>query len=162
MYMFSMTGLTGARKNAGRTMVLATFEISRRSFIVTVLALAVSIIPVGILSPIAFSFGMMPGVAVLLIVPTIVVLMTFFFVEGRTRDGLGLRRYEAMWDKRKAQNGVVFVCNELVVPSYLATVAQLDRELLPEYEVEPPTAVLTTPAPRRRKQQQTDTGGWLS
>lgn len=160
MYMFSMTSLTGAKKNAGRTMVLATFEISRRSFIVTVLALLASILPVGLIAPIAFSFGMMPGVVVLLVVPLIVVSLTFFFVEGRTRDGLGLRRYEAMWDRRKAHNGVVFVCNETISPSYLATVGHLDVEVRPEYNQTAPTAVLTTPTPRRRK-QQIDTEGWL-
>ncbi len=160
MYMFSMTSLTGAKKNAGRTMVLATFEISRRSFIVTVMALLVSILPVGLLAPLAFSFGMMPGVVVLTVVPLIVVSLTFFFVEGRTRDGLGLRRYEAMWDKRKASNGVVFVCNETISPSYLATVGPLDVEVRPEYNQTAPTAVLATPTPRRRK-QQIDTEGWL-
>lgn len=160
MYMFSMTSLTGVKKNAGRTMVLATFEISRRSFIVTVLALLVSILPVGLIAPVAFSFGMMPGVVVLLVIPLIVVSLTFFFVEGRTRDGLGLRRYEAMWDRRKARNGVVFVCNETVAPSYLALIEPLDVEIRPEYSQKAPTAVLTTPMPRRRK-QQIDTEGWL-
>lgn len=161
MYMFSMTSLTGAKKNTGRTMVLATFEISRRSFIVTVMALLVSIVPVGVLAPLAFSFGMMPGVVVLLVVPLIVVSITFFFVEGRTRDGLGLRRYEAMWDKRKAHNGVVFVCNETISPSYLAAVGPLDVEVRPEYNETAPVAVLTTPMPRRRKQQIENNEGWL-
>lgn len=160
MYMFSMTNLTGALKNAGRTMVLATFEISRRSFIVTVLALLVSIVPAGLLAPIGFAFGMVYGVAVIVIVPSIVVLATFFFVEGRTREGLGLRRYEAMLDKKRAKNGVIFVCHEQLHPTYLAEVQPLDRELSAILDIEENAPVLSLPKARRRK-ETTDMGGWL-
>lgn len=160
MYMFSLTNLTGARKNAGRTMVLATFEISRRSFIVTVLALAVAIVPTGILAPIGFAFGMVYGVAVIVIIPTIVVLATFFFVEGRTREGLGLRRYEAMLDKKRARNGIVFVCHEQLHDTYLAEVRPLDRDLSAILDHEADAPVLSLPKARRKK-ESTDMGGWL-
>lgn len=160
MYMFSLTNLTGARKNAGRTMVLATFEISRRSFIVTVLALGVAIIPTGILAPIGFAFGMVYGVAVIVIIPAIVVLATFFFVEGRTREGLGLRRYEAMLDKKRARNGIVFVCHEQLHDTYLAEVRPLDRDLSAILDHEADAPVLSLPNARRKK-ESTDMGGWL-
>jgi len=163
MYMFSMTGLTGQNKNAGRTMVIATFEVSRRSFIVTVLALLVSIVPTGLLSPIAFTFGMTPGVIVLVTIPLITVVAAFFFVEGRSREGLGLRRYEAMWDKRKARNGAVFVCNELIVQPYIATIASADVELRPEYdEVDSQReGMALSTAGSQRTRKATNTGGWL-
>lgn len=160
MYMFSMTNLTGALKNSGRTMVVATFEISRRSFIVTVLALLVAIVPTGLFAPLGFAFGMVYGVAVIVIVPTLVVLATFFFVEGRTREGLGLRRYEAMLDKKRARNGVIFVCHEPLHPTYLAEIRPLDRELSAILDIEENVPVLSLPAARRKK-DTTDMGGWL-
>lgn len=144
-------------------MVIATFEVSRRSFLVTVLALLASIPPTGILTPLAFSFGMTAGVVVLVTIPLITVLAAFFFVEGRSREGLGLRRYEAMWDKRKARNGAVFVCNELIIDPYIATVASSDVELRPEYDTvdEQLEGAALSSAVTAKVSKNTDTGGWL-
>jgi hypothetical protein len=109
VHAYSLTRLTGRRKNADRSIVVATVEVNRTTFIIVVLSLAASVIPAVIVGILLGSNG-----AFALIVPAAFVAAGLILVDQRTRKGLQLRRYEAMWDKRraKAARGTVYVCGE--------------------------------------------------
>ena len=95
--------------------MVATVEVNRFSFLVVIGSILVSLLPAVVIGLLLGSLGI-----VALGVPVIFVLAGLFLVDQRTRKGLQLRRYEAMWDSRKikALRGTVFVCGEpLHVPA---------------------------------------------
>lgn len=84
-------------------------EVNRFTFIVAIGSILASLLP-------ALAVGIILGPlgVVALGVPVVFVLAGLFLVDQRTRKGLQLRRYEAMWDRRKTKTlrGTVFVCGE--------------------------------------------------
>jgi hypothetical protein len=100
---YSLTDLTGRRKNAGRTMIISGIEVGRRTLIVTSVSFIASLLPTLILFPLL-------GALTFVIVPPVFIIAGFLFFEGRSRKGLQLRRYEAYLDKRKADPSTFYVC----------------------------------------------------
>jgi hypothetical protein len=100
---YSLTDLTGRRKNAGRTMIISGIEIGRRTLIVTSVSFVASLLPMLLLFPLL-------GALTFVTVPPVFIIVGFVFFEARTRKGLQLRRYEAFLDKRKVDPNIFFVC----------------------------------------------------
>ena len=121
MFVYSLTDLTGRRKNADRTMVVATVEVNRFTFLVVLMSL-VPAIP--LTAVVALLLG--PFVYYAAAVPLLCVFAGLAFVDTKTKKGLQLRRYEAMWDKRKAKDSAttVYVCSEPLKRTELVTLIQ--------------------------------------
>lgn len=100
---YSLTDLTGRRKNAGRTMIISGIEVGRRALIVTSVSFVASLLPMLLLFPLL-------GALTFVTVPPLFIIIGFVFFETRTRKGLQVRRYELFIDKRKADPGTFFVC----------------------------------------------------
>lgn len=102
-------------------MVVATVEVNRFTFLVVVCSTLASAVPTAfaalILGPLA---------AYCMVVPVLFVIVGLALVDQRTRKGLQLRRYEAMWDKRKAKtlNSTIFVCSEPLLTPEIVTMVQ--------------------------------------
>ncbi len=145
MYVYSLTQLTGRRKNVDRTIVVATVEVNRATFLVVVLSALASVLPSLL---VALLLG--PFSAYALIVPVLCIGAGLFLVDQRTRKGLQLRRYEAMWDKRRAKtvSGTAFVCGQPMRAPHLVTIVQTVIPN-PGYRPPPPIDLFdnTTPSP---------------
>ncbi len=100
---YSLTALTGRKKNAGRTLIIQGFEVGRRGLIITGLAIAASLIPTFIL----YGFA---GPYAVVFVPPAFIAAAFYFIESRSRKGLQLRMYETIRDKKRADTTTFFIC----------------------------------------------------
>ena len=103
---YSLTPLTGSRKNENRRTVVMTFEVKQRSLIVGILSFIASLPVTGI---IALFIGIYS-----LVVPFIMVGAGLWLWDSRQRRGLKLLNYQAMLDSRKARNGVLYSAGQPV------------------------------------------------
>lgn len=103
MFVYILTSLTGRKRNAGRTVIVQGFEFNRGTLIVTSVAVGLSLLP----AIIASRFF---GPAAMIAVPGLAVAAAFFFYEQRSRNGLQIRLYQALSDKRKADTTQFFIC----------------------------------------------------
>lgn len=101
--LYSLTPMTGRTSGSERTTVIGTVEMKWRTFWVA----AFSAVPGGLLSAIFFPIF---NVWAFLWLPT-VIAAAFFLFERRSRDGLGLRTYKAMLDKKNSNANTFFLCN---------------------------------------------------
>jgi hypothetical protein len=102
--LYLLTGMTGRSSGSERTMIIATVEMKFRSFWIALIAL----VPGGILT--AMFYPLIDIWAVLWI--AIVEGAAFFLIERRTADGLRLRTYEAMFDKKKSNLNNFYLCGQ--------------------------------------------------
>lgn len=102
-FLYDLTSLTGRKRNAGRTVIVSGFEFGRRALIVTIVALAAAGLP-------ALLLGALFGPLAFIITVAGAVGGAFVLVEGRTRNGLQVRRYQGILDKKKAEPGVFYIC----------------------------------------------------
>jgi hypothetical protein len=100
---YSLTDLTGRRKNDGRTMIISGVEIGRRTLIVASVSFLASLFPMLIAWPLL-------GALSLVTVPPAFIAAGFIFFEARSRKGLKVRRYQAFLDQRKVDPDTFFVC----------------------------------------------------
>lgn len=99
-HVYSLTQLTGSRRNEDRRTVLFTFEV--RQYTVWVVALsALASAPVTLL--LIAIIGMYG-----LFFPIVAVMAGLILWDTRQRSGLKLRTYQAILDRRRAQNGVLY------------------------------------------------------
>lgn len=103
MFVYILTSLTGRKRNAGRTVIVQGFEFNRRTLLVTSVAVGLSLLP-AIIASLYF------GPAAIIAVPGVTVAAAFILVEQRSRNGLQLRLYQALSDKRKADTSQFFIC----------------------------------------------------
>jgi hypothetical protein len=99
-----MTGMTGRTSGSERTMIVATVEMKFRSFWIALIAL----VPGGILM--AMFFPLINTWSVLWVVA--VEIAAFFLIERRTAEGLRLRTYQAIVDKKKSNLNVFYLCGQ--------------------------------------------------
>lgn len=102
MHVYSLTRLTGARKDEDRHTVILRWEVRRHVRTVTLLALAVSLPVSGILFILIGGYAFV--VAPLLIVPAAHVL----FAE-RQRKGLKVTRAQALMNRRRRETGKFYI-----------------------------------------------------
>lgn len=105
-YLYSLTALTGRKRNAGRTVILNGFEFGRQG-------LKVTSISVGLSLPLAITLSFISPLFSI-IVPAVFVAAAFFFYESRSRKGLEERRYKAIWHQYKADPKEIYICGRPV------------------------------------------------
>ena len=103
---YSLTDLTGRKRNENRRMVVMTFEVKRRTFLVSAISVAASL-------PVTGLVGIVLGVWAL-IIPVIAVIAGLWMWDSRQRKGLKLLNYQAIVDVRKASNGVLYAAGQPV------------------------------------------------
>lgn len=102
--LYSLTPMTGRTSGSERTTVIGTVEMKWRTFWVS----ALSLVPGGILSA---AFYPMLNVWALLWLP-IIVGGAFYLIERRSQDGLQLRTYESLLDKKNSSINQFFLCGQ--------------------------------------------------
>lgn len=102
--LYSLTPMTGRTSGSERTTVIGTVEMKWRTFWLTVL----SLIPGGILT--ACFFPLLDVWAFLWL--PIVTGGAFFMIERRSREGLGLRTYQGLLDRKKSSVNQFFLCGQ--------------------------------------------------
>lgn len=117
---YSLTPLTGRRRNENRRMVVATVEIKRRTFLVAGASLLAS-------APVTGLLAMLVGVWAI-IVPLLFIGAGLWLWDSRQRKGLKLLNYQAILDTRRARNGVLYAAGR-VVPDPVIVMHQ--RQFLP-------------------------------
>lgn len=102
-YMYNLTSLTGRQRNAGRTVIINGFEFGRRALIVFGIALGASL-------PFAVLLMGVFGPVTMVLVPALFIVSAFVLVESRTRNGLQVRLYRSILDKKKAKTDEFYIC----------------------------------------------------
>lgn len=97
MFVYTLTDLTGRRRNNDRRHVIATFEVPHRAAIVGVVSLLASV-------PVVMLFTLVFGGYALLVLPVLMVAGQVLF-NSRMKNGLELHRFQAILNKRQAVNG---------------------------------------------------------
>jgi hypothetical protein len=102
--MFSLTELTGREASAQRSVVIGTVEMNWRVWMVLVWTFPLALIIT------AIGFAIVGSVAIVLI--PVVEAFALYMIHFRTRSGLKLRRYQALWDRKKSAVNQFFVCGQ--------------------------------------------------
>lgn len=102
--LYLLTGMTGRNSGSERTMVVATFEMKWRSFWIALIAF----VPGAALT--AMFYPLLDAYAMLWIVAT--EAAAFVLIEQRAKEGLGLRRYQAILDKKKSSQSTFYLCGQ--------------------------------------------------
>lgn len=103
---YSLTELTGRNRNENRRMVVMTFELKRRTFLISIASFAASL-------PLTALAGFLLGVWALM-VPVAFIGLGLWLWDSRQRKGLKLLNYQAIVDVRKSQNGVLYAAGQPV------------------------------------------------
>ncbi|MCU6479092.1 hypothetical protein [Arthrobacter sp. A2-55] len=104
--LYSLTPMTGRTSGSDRTTVIGTVEMKWRTFWIAAFAM----IPAGILT--AIFFPMLASWSFLWI--PIVEFAAFYLIERRTKDGLQLRTYQAMVDKKRTTLNEYHLCGQQI------------------------------------------------
>jgi hypothetical protein len=104
--LYLLTPMTGRTSGADRTTVIGTVEMKWRTFWIAVFAM----VPGGILTGIFFP---MLNVWALLWIPA-VEAAAFLLIERRSKEGLRLRTYQAMFDKKRSNVNTFYLCGQPV------------------------------------------------
>jgi len=97
---YSLTHLTGRHRNAQRRVLVAGFETKRATVVVSSGAIIAS-------APIAAIVGAFTG-PYALFVPLVFIAAGLWLFEARQTRGLKLANYQAILDRRRARNGVLY------------------------------------------------------
>lgn len=104
----TLTALTGRNSSANRTVIIQGFEARRRTLIV----LAVGAVPALFITAVLWAII---GQYAVLALPAVEGLV-FWLVESRTRNGLQLRTYESLLDKKRSDAGKFYLCGRVIDP----------------------------------------------
>lgn len=130
-YAYSLTGLTGRKKNVDRSVIVATVEVNRFTFAVVVSAAIVSLLPtVGV--------GLLLGPLwwLALGLPFLFVAAGLIFIDQRSKGGLRLRRYQAIAEKRRGKKRAeaIYVCGVPLSPPVMRSIVPQFRDAAPASE----------------------------
>ena len=100
--LYLLTPMTGRSSGADRTTVIGTVEMKWRTFWIA----AIAMVPAGILT--AVFFPMLQSWALLWI--PLVEGAAFLLIERRSKEGLKLRTYQAMFDKKRSNVNTYYLC----------------------------------------------------
>jgi hypothetical protein len=105
MSLYSLTHLTGRKRNADRKIIIATVETSKHGFIVSIVAVIASILPTVIAIAIF-------GPPAIIVVPVLCVVAALILFKYRSQKGLQLPMYKMLLDKGAAKklHGQILVC----------------------------------------------------
>lgn len=117
MYAYSLTALTGRKRNAGRMMVVATVEVNRHSLVVSAISLLGGIF-------IALPFSLFSGYAFILVPMVTVPLGNALFI-GHQRRGLQVSRFNRLLNRMRDAKGFVINGSEFDTPGFVLHVPVL-------------------------------------
>ena len=105
MSLYSLTHLTGRKRNADRKVIIATIETSKHGFILSVVAILASFVPTALAVAIF-------GPAAMIIVPPLFVAAALILFKQQSSKGLHLPIYKTLLDKNAAKKvrGKILVC----------------------------------------------------
>ncbi|WP_159604619.1 hypothetical protein [Agromyces humi] len=105
MSLYSLTHLTGRKRNVDRKIIVMTVEANKATFIVTVISVAVSIVPTAILY-------IFIGAMAMVIMPTLFGIAGWWLFRYRSQKGLQLPMYKLLLDRGRAKQlkGKALVC----------------------------------------------------
>ena len=105
MSLYSLTHLTGRKRNADRKIIIATVETSKAGFIVSIVAIGVSVLPTAIAV-------MIFGPAAMVVIPPIFAVAGLILFRSRSQKGLHLPLYRTLLDRGAAKRakGQILVC----------------------------------------------------
>ena len=105
MSLYSLTHLTGRKRNVDRKVIIATVETSKAGFLVSIGALALSIPPTAIAV-------MIFGMGALVVVPPLFIAAGLILVRQQSTKGLHLPMYKSLLDKKSAKKtkGQILIC----------------------------------------------------
>lgn len=111
MLVYSLTNLTGARRNEGRQMVVMTFEVQRHTLLVSLLGALAGVIMV---APFFALFGMWALVGI----PAVIAAANILFASRQTR-GLQVYRYKSLLNSRSAHRGFWINGQPFATPEFI-------------------------------------------
>lgn len=125
--LYSLTPMTGRTSGSERTTIIGTVEMKWRTFWLVI----ASLVPGGILTAVFFP---LLDVWAFLWLP-IVVGSAFYLIERRSREGLHLRTYQGLMDKKKSNVNQFFLCGQPidVGTAEYGTIRQLTAPVRPAY-----------------------------
>ncbi|MAL06909.1 MAG: hypothetical protein CMH36_08800 [Microbacterium sp.] len=138
-HVYSLTRLTGRRKNEERRQVIFTFEVRRYALIVSALS-AVASVPVTALVMLVSG----PGA---LLVPPVFIVAGLVLWDWRQRRGMRLRNFQAILDTRRSAKGVLYAAGS---PIPLPQLTMHQAVTVPSSTAHE-TAPVLAPATRRRR-----------
>lgn len=149
MSMFTLTHLTGRRRNDGRTAVVQGFEVQRKTLLIVSWSFAASIIP-------AFFLSMFISPIFMLAVPLTVAGLAWWGFISRKSDGMNLSRYQAVMDQRKSAENEVYFCFEPLPPAEeTGVISRQTMSVISDEEADKRMAPIivskTSPSKSRRK-----------
>ena len=105
MSSYSLTHLTGRKRNVDRKVIIATVKTSKAGFLVSTIALAISVIPTAIAV-------MIFGMGALVVVPPLFIAAGLILFRQQSTKGLHLPIYKSLLDKKAAKNtkGQILIC----------------------------------------------------
>lgn len=98
---YDLTPMT-RKADQGRRFVIGGFDIQKRTLLIGGVGFVPGAAITGLLYP-------MLGVWALLFIPFTMV-MAFWLIEGRSSQGMKLRNWQTLLDKKKTRNGDFFIC----------------------------------------------------
>lgn len=156
MSMYSLTHLTGSRKNEGRVSVVQGFEFQRKTLMVVGISTGIGFLPAVILALTLSPFF-------LLIVPAIIAVLGYWLFVTQSREGMKLSRYKSIMDKKNANLNEFHICFEPIsdIPSSGIAVKQTVEVITEEREAEHAATVISAPSraqtPKQKKRDQRPT-----
>lgn len=113
--MYSLTHLTGSRRNEHRRSVVLTFEVRQYAMWVFWISLGASAIPTLLFALILGPYAV--------VIPVVCVIAGFILWDTRQRNGMRLRTYQAILDRRRARkrarNGTVYAAGRPIPKAQL-------------------------------------------
>lgn len=154
MSMYSLTHLTGSRKNEGRVSVVQGFEFQRKTLMVVGISTAVGFLPAIILALTLSPFF-------LILVPMLIAIAGYWLFVTRSRDGMKLSRYKSIMDRKNANLNEFHICFEPIssIPTRGIATKQTVDVVTEEREMEHAATVVSAPnrAPKPKKRDQRPT-----
>lgn len=124
--LYLLTAYTGRESGSERTTVIGTVEMKWRTFWIAALAL----VPGGIITAIFYPFVNVWAFLWLFVVEA----AAFFLIERRSREGLKLRTYQTMFDKKRSNVNTFFLCGQPIEVSGtgFGTIRQITAPVKPQ------------------------------
>lgn len=151
MSLYSLTHLTGRKRNTDRKIIIATVETSKAGFLVSAAAAVVSIIPTAVA---AIFFGSV----VIVIVPPLCIVVALVLFRQQSSKGLHLPMYRMLLDKSAAKKtrGQILICGVPIEQvSSVGSVSYSSEPAVPtdeasEQNLSPAAYGVTAPSPEPR------------
>ena len=112
MFAYSLTGMTGRKKNANRSVIFLTAELNRRTAWVGGVSIVAGLLLAGLVTALMVIAGLGQYALIAFVLPIMTLGIGLFLFNQQTKKGLQLYRWRALVDSRqgKAKADVLYVC----------------------------------------------------